>query len=46
MNEMKERVDNIRKYMGWQWIPKSTEETNSNHGSKFTQEVGDYIISN
>ena len=27
--------------MKQQWIPKSTEETGSNHGSEVTQEVGD-----
>ena len=38
-DEKKEKVDNIRKQMRQQWIPKSTEETSSSHGSEVTQEV-------
>ena len=45
-DEKKETVDNIRKQMRQQWIPKSTKETSSSHGSEVTQEVGDSIISN
>ena len=45
-DEKKARVDNIRKHMRQQWIPKSTEETSSSHGSEVTQEVADSIISN
>ena len=45
-DEKKARVDNIRKQMRQQWIPKSIKETNSNHGSEVTQEVGYSITSN
>ena len=45
-DEKKVRADNIRKQMKQQWIPKSTEETSSNHGSEVTQEMGDCILSN
>ena len=45
-DENKVRTDNIRKQMKQQWIPKSTEDTSSNHGSEVTQEVGDSILSN
>ena len=45
-DEKKVRADNIRKQMRQQWIPKSTEDANSNHGSEVTQEVGDSILSN
>ena len=45
-DEKKRRVDNIKKQMKQKWIPKSTEETNSNHGSEVTQEVGNSILSN
>ena len=44
-DEKKAKVDNIRKQMRQQWIPKTTEETSSNHGSDVTQEVGDPILS-
>ena len=43
-DEKKARANNIRKQMRQQWIPKSTEETSSNHGSEVTQEVGDSIM--
>ena len=42
-DEKKEKADNIRKQMRQQWIPKTTEETSSNH---VTQEMGDSILSN
>ena len=45
-DEKKARADNIRKQMRQQWILKSSKETNSNHGSEVTQEVGDSILSN
>ena len=45
-DEKKARVDNIKKQMRQQWIPKSTKETSSNRGSEVTQEVGDSITSN
>ena len=45
-DEKKAREDNIRKQMGKQWIPKTTEEISSNHGSDVTQEVGDSTLSN
>ena len=45
-DEKKARADNIKKQMRQQWIPKSTKETSSNHGSEVTQEVGDSILSN
>ena len=41
-DEKKAKVDNIRKQMRQQWIPKSTEKDSSN----VTQEVGDFTISN
>ena len=44
-DEKKARVDNIRKQMRQQWIPKTTKETSSNHGSEVTQEVGYPILS-
>ena len=45
-DEKKERVDNIKKQMKQQWIPKTTEEKNSNHGSEVTHEMGDANLSN
>ena len=45
-DDKKDRVDNTRKQMRQQSIPKSTKETSSNHRSEVTQEVGDSIISN
>ena len=45
-DEKKVKANNIRKQMKQQWIPKSTKETSSNHGSEVTQEVGDSILSN
>ena len=45
-DEKKAREENIRKKMRQQYIPKSTEETSSNHGSEVTQEVGDSNLSN
>lgn len=45
-NEKKARANKIRKQMKQQWIPKSTEDTSSNHGSEVSQEVGDSILSN
>ena len=44
-DEKKAKVDNIRKQMRQQWIPKSTEQDSSNDGH-VTQEVGDFTISN
>ena len=44
-DEKKTKVDNIRKQMRQQWIPKSTEQNSSNNGN-VTQEVGDSTISN
>ena len=44
-DEKKARANNIRKQMKQQWIPKSIEDTSSNHGTKVTQEVGDSILS-
>ena len=45
-DKKKARADNIRKKMKQQWIPKTNEETNSNHGSEVTHEVGDSNLSN
>ena len=45
-DEKKEKVDNIKKQMRQQWIPKSTEQASSSDDSHVTQEVGDPIISN
>ena len=45
-DEKKEKLDNIKKQMRQQWIPKSTKETSSSHGSEVTQEIDDSIISN
>ena len=42
----KEKVDNIRKKMRQQWIPKSTEEASSSNDVHVTQDVGDSTISN
>ena len=45
-DEKKIRAENIRKQMRQQWIPKTIEETSSNHEGNFTQEMGDSILSN
>ena len=45
-DEKKIKADNIRKQMRQQWITKSTEETNSNHGSEVTHEMSDSNLSN
>ena len=45
-DEKKAKADNIRKQMRQQWIPKTTEETSSNHKGNVTQEMGDSILSN
>ena len=45
-DEKKAREENIKKQMRQKWIPKTTKETSSNHGSEVTQEVGDLILSN
>ena len=44
-DEKKEQVDNIRKQMMQQWLPKSTEHASSSNDSHVTQEVGDSTIS-
>ena len=44
-DEKKTKADNIRNQMKQQWIPKYTEQDNSNNGH-VTQEVGDSTISN
>ena len=45
VDEKKIKEDNIRKQMRQQWIPKTTEETSSNHERNVTQEMGDSILS-
>ena len=45
-DEKKARANKIRKQMKQQWIPKSTEDTTSNHEIQVTQEVGDSNPSN
>ena len=44
-DEKKAKVDNIRKYMRQQWVPKSTENTIPRNDDQFTQELGDSTIS-
>ena len=44
-DEKKAKVDNIRKQMRQQWVPKSTEQDNSCNGP-VTQELGDPTIMN
>ena len=44
-DEKKARADNIRKQMRQQWIPKSTEQQNSND-ENVTHEMGDSTIPN
>ena len=41
-DEKKEKVDNIRKQMRQQWVPKSTSPSNND---QVTQELGDSTIS-
>ena len=43
-DEKKAKVDNIRKQMKQQWIPKSTEQESPNDGN-VTQGLGDSTIS-
>ena len=43
-DEKKIKADNIRKQMKQQWIPKSTEQDESDRN--VTQEMGDSTISN
>ena len=45
-DQKKEKVDNIRKQMRYKWIPKTIDETNSNHGSEVAHEMGDSNLSN
>ena len=45
-DEKKEKVDNIKKQMRQQWIPKSTMQANSSDDNHVTQEVGDSTFSN
>ena len=45
-DEKKAKVDNIKKQMRQQQIPKTTEETSSKHEGNVTQEMGDSILSN
>ena len=45
-DEKKARVDNIKKQMRQQWIPKSTKNIGSSNDGHVTQEVGDSTISN
>ena len=44
-DEKKAKVDNIRKKMKQQWIPKSSENESSIHEVDVTQELGDSSIS-
>ena len=43
--EKKEKVDNIRKQMRQQWIPKSSGNASPRNNEHVTQEVGDTIVS-
>ena len=45
-DEKKARVDEIRKQMRQQWIPKCTKDTSPSNDGHVTQEVGDSTISN
>ena len=45
-DEKKEKVDNIKKQMRQQWIPKSIEHAISSIDGHDTQKVGDSTISN
>ena len=45
-DEKKEKVDNIKKKMRQQWIPRSTKEAISRNDGHVTQVVGDSTISN
>ena len=45
-DEKKEKIDNIRKQMRQQWIPKSTEHASLSNDGHVSQEVGDSTISN
>ena len=43
-DEKKERVDNIRKQMRQQWIPKSSWNVSPSNNEHVTQELGDTTI--
>ena len=45
-DEKKKKVDNIKKSMRQQWIPKSIEHASPSNDGHVTQEVGDTTISN
>ena len=45
-DEKKEKVDNIKKKMRQQWIPKSIEEASPSNDGHVTQEMGESSISN
>ena len=45
-DEKNAKVDNIRKQMRQQWIPKPPEQTNQSSGSQVTLEEGGSINSN
>ena len=44
-DEKKEKVDNIRKKMRQQWVPKYFENTSSSYDEQVTQELGDSTFS-
>ena len=44
-DEKKAKVDNIRKQMRQQWIPKSSENASLSNEAHVTQELGDARIS-